>query len=448
MEEQPSSHSGLGNTGSAAVGGGARSLPTNAPAGIPPAGAHRSCLRRGLGCLLQVLGLLMLAAIVAAAVGVAGFWWWAHHGSALAGEAHVVNFEVRAGDSLTTIARRLDQAGVARPWPCVAALALGLRLDRGIPPGHYALDPGLPPVEVLRHLAAARARPAREEVRVTLPEGWTTLQMADRLAQRGVIADRERFLTLCGDADFLHALGVPADDAQGYLFPDTYFFQPHTDEAEVVRRLVTQFRAVVLGTGTGQLGLLPGQNSPNAQPLTFAEAVTLASILEREARLAEEMPRIASVYHNRLAKKMNLESCATVRFALDKWRAPLTLADLKDESPYNTYRRAGLPPGPICNPGREALAAAFRPERTDFLFYVYRGDNHHEFTRTYEEHMAARQRFKDAWAQPIVRAADAAGAADAANTGAAGSTGGASSANGASAATTSATASVPPAVAR
>jgi UPF0755 protein len=387
-------------------------------------------------------------AIVAAAVGAGGFWWWAHHGIAPAraiSADHAVSFEVRAGDSLTTTARRLDQAGVARPWPCVAALALCLRLDRGIQPGHYAFDPGLPPIEVLQRLAAAHARPAREEVRVTLPEGWTTLQMADRLAERGVIADRQQFLDLCGDAVFVRALGVPADDAQGYLFPDTYFFQPHTDEAEVIRRLVAQFRAVVLGTSANQLGLLPGQNSPNAQPLNFAEGVTLASILEREARVPDEMPRIASVYHNRLAKKMKLESCATVRFALDKWRAPLTLADLKDESPYNTYSHAGLPPGPICNPGRDAIAAAFRPERTDFLFYVYRGDNHHEFTRTYEEHMATRARFKDAWAQPIVRAADA---ADAANTGTAGSTGGASSANGASAATTSATASVPPAVAR
>ena len=416
MKEQPSSPSDEGNAGPAADGGAPRSSSASAPAGNPPAGAHRSCLRRGWGCLLQTLGLLTLLAIVAAVVGAAGFWWWAHHGSpaatrpgAIPAASHVVNVEVRAGDSLVTVARRLGQAGAARPWPCVAALAFCLRLDRNLQPGHYALDAGLPPIETLRRLAAAHAR--REEVRVTLPEGWTTLQIADRLAEHGVIADRERFLALCRDADFLRSLGVPAADAQGYLFPDTYLFQPHTDEADVVRRLVTQFRTVVLGTGSNQLGLLPGQNSPDAQPLTFAQAITLASILEREARLAEEMPRIASVYHNRLAKKMRLESCATVRFALDKWRAALTLADLESDSPYNTYRHAGLPPGPICNPGRDAIAAAFRPERTDFLFYVYRGDNHHEFTRTYEEHMAARQRFKDAWAQPIVRAADTAAAA-------------------------------------
>jgi UPF0755 protein len=156
--------------------------------------------------------------------------------------------------------------------------------------------------------------------------------------------------------------------------------------------MTARFRKVI-----EELGLLPGVNSPYAVPLSCADSVVLASIIEREARDPAETALISSVYHNRLRQNMRLDSCATVRFALNQWSAPLTLDDLKIVSPYNTYLHKGLPPGPICNPGRGALEAAFRPAESDYLFYVYKGDGHHAFSRTLAEHEAATKQYKDSW---------------------------------------------------
>ena len=195
------------------------------------------------------------------------------------------------------------------------------------------------------------------------------------------------------DATFLKSVGIDADSAEGFLFPDTYRFEKPTAPADVVRRMVARFNEVIAG-----LGLKPGLNSPHSHGLMFRDFVTLASIVEREARDPEEMPAISAVFHNRLKRGMRLDSCATVRYALDQWNAPLRLSDLKTESPYNTYTHQGLPPGPICNPGRAALNAAFRPAKSGFLYYVYRGDGKHAFSKTLREHERLSRKYRDAWA--------------------------------------------------
>jgi len=206
-------------------------------------------------------------------------------------------------------------------------------------------------------------------------------------------------------------IGIPAPQADGFLFPDTYFLPPADDgrdssagedasaqaphrspEEAVIRQLAARFEEVIAA-----LGLRPGLNSPHAYPLSCLESVILASIVEREAADPAEMPLIAAVYHNRLRRKMRLESCATVRYALDKWDAPLTREDLQVDSPFNTYLCAGLPPAPICNPGRAALEAAFRPASSDCLYYVYKGNGHHAFSTTLREHERLRAEYKDAW---------------------------------------------------
>jgi UPF0755 protein len=128
--------------------------------------------------------------------------------------------------------------------------------------------------------------------------------------------------------------------------------------------------------------------APSPQPLAPSEIVILASIVEREAKVPEEFPRVAGVFVNRLRRRIPLQSCATVEYLLPERKGRLSVEDTKTESPYNTYLHAGLPPGPICNPGRRALAAALNPERNDYLFFVARGDGTHAFSRTAAEHVA------------------------------------------------------------
>ncbi|HNY25954.1 MAG TPA: endolytic transglycosylase MltG [Candidatus Sumerlaeota bacterium] len=353
--------------------------------------ARRGCLRV-FGCLFQILGIFFLLILLAGLAGLGGFSWWARRDLRQAGAEPSLRVEVKAGESLRSVAQKLEEARVVDRWEPLMALALLRKSERGIQVGEHTFVPGTPPVEILRQLNQA---PATQATKVTFPEGWTTRQMAQRLQEKGIIHSSERFLQLCEDAEFLKSVGIPSASAEGYLFPDTYQFSPGLDEAEVIRRLAAQFSEVI--HSPKRLGLQPGMNSPNAFPLTFQESVVLASIIQREARLSEEMPLIASVYHNRLRDKKRLESCATVCYLLNKWDAPLTLKDLETDSPYNTYRHEGVPPGAICNPGQDALRAAFQPEKSDYLFYVYKGDGRHEFTRTYAEHEKARLKYKDEW---------------------------------------------------
>lgn len=351
---------------------------------------RRPPLLRALGCLLQVLGVAFLALALVALGGAAAFRWWARRDSRTPGPSRTVLVEVRKGDSLRTVARRIEEAGVAGPEPLLVALALLEKADRRLLPGRYALERGMPPRDVLRRLTHGPDIPTAQ---VTIPEGWTCARIAQRLAEARVAADTERFLALCADPPTLEALEIPAQHAQGYLFPDTYRFEIPTDPPEALARLARRFRQVL-----DELGLQPGINSPHAYGLTLHQSVTLASIVEREARHADEMPAIAAVFHNRLRRGMRLDSCATVRYALGKWNAPLTRSDLDTDSPYNTYKIKGLPPGPICNPGRAAIESAFRPADSKYLYYVYKGNGRHAFSTSLRQHEALRRKYRDAWA--------------------------------------------------
>jgi UPF0755 protein len=364
----------------------------NFSGGNKSAGPRRRGCLSALGCLLQILGALFLLLLLAGLAGAGGFAWWMRRDLRQPGAEPFLRVEVKAGDSLRSVSQRLEEAKIVTHGELLVALAFLRRSERGLQVGEHVFVPGTPPVEVLRQLTQP---PVATETKITFPEGWTVRQMAQRLEEKKIVGSGERFLELCADADFLEGLGVLAPNAEGYLFPDTYQFKAGMKEEDVIRRLTGRFSEVI--HSPRHLGLQPGLNSPHSVPLTYQEAVVLASIIQREARVAEEMPLIASVYHNRLKAGKRLESCATVCYILNKWDAPLTLKDLDTDSPYNTYRHEGLPPGPICNPGADALRAAFLPEKSDYLFYVYKGDGRHAFSRTYAEHEKARKQYKDAW---------------------------------------------------
>lgn len=247
-------------------------------------------------------------------------------------------------------------------------------LDGKLQAGEYVLssEDGIPAVAAT--LAAGRVH----VVKFTVPEGYDKRKTA-RVVEAAGICSADEFLAACRRGDPRGR--VPTDDLEGYLFGDTYEVTGDAGPEDVVATMVDRFFEVLGPDGLARAGEL-------GRPLQ--DAVTLASIVEREALLNEERPPVASVFYNRLARGMRLESCATVIYALGGDVDRLTIQDLKVDSPYNTYIHAGLPPGPICSPGRASLMAALDPAQTDYLFFVSNGDGSHTFSKTLRGHLAAR----------------------------------------------------------
>ncbi len=204
-------------------------------------------------------------------------------------------------------------------------------------------------------------------IRVSIPEGFTAEQIAARLYREGVIDSREEFMEYVLDRNL-----------RGFLFPDTYDFFP----GESIRSVAGKMRARFQAEFTDEY-----RSRAEELGMSVSEVITLASIIEREARVPEERTVISGVFHRRLRKRMYLESCATVQFALGEHRDRLTYADLEIDSPYNTYRRFGLPPTPICSPGSESIKAALYPDDSGYLFFFALEDGSHEFSKTYREHL-------------------------------------------------------------
>ncbi len=252
--------------------------------------------------------------------------------------------------------------------------------DGNIRAGRYSLRPGTSWSEILDVLVEGRVL----TVPVTVPEGLTLPLIAERLAEITELSPdtvRER-LVHGFTAD---ELGVPGPGLEGYLFPDTYRFTPGVPLDKVVRTLVERYRAFWTPERRSRL---------QGMGLSEREVVTLASIVQAEARLTEEMPLIAAVYHNRLRLGWLLQADPTVVYALGGHRERLLFAaiDSVADHPYNTYSRPGLPPGPIGAPGEAALEAALNPAETDFLYFVAQPDGSHAFSRTLAEHNRARAR--------------------------------------------------------
>ena len=303
-----------------------------------------------------------------------------------------VEVVVRPGMGIGELADTLVAKKVIGSRPLFMFYAWYYNYANRIRPGRYHLSIGTGERRVLKLLAGEE----RAVAMVTIPEGYTMNQIAEALAE-GDVCGADSFLAACRDTSLLREFGVNAATAEGYLFPETYQFLTGSQPADVVRRMIRQFFSVLseLHALTPDAQLLaprPSSLVPRPSPLTTSQVVTLASIVEREARVPGEFPRIAGVFSNRLRRRLPLQSCATVEYLLPRRKERLSVEDTKLESPYNTYLHSGLPPGPICNPGRRALAAALNPERHDYLFFVARGDGTHEFSRTLAEHAAAKRR--------------------------------------------------------
>ncbi len=278
------------------------------------------------------------------------------------------------GASLGQIAGLLAEAGLLRS-PLAFTVAAHVRgVGRRLQSGEYLLSPTLSPLEILDRLVRGQVLLHR----VTVPEGYTAEQIADLLAAKG-LADREAFLRVVREEGgwFAFDFAEGLRNLEGYLFPDTYAFPRGLPERRIVQAMLTRFDQRVTPALRREI---------RALGVTLHEALIVASMVEREARLAAERPLVAGVIYNRLRRGWRLEVDATVLYALGRRGGPLSAADLTVDSPYNTYRQAGLPPGPICNPGLAAIEAAARPASTPYLFYVLRPDGSHAFSSTLEEH--------------------------------------------------------------
>lgn len=293
------------------------------------------------------------------------------------GSDETIDVFIPPGLPTAAIADTLRARGVIDNPLKFRVLARTFGFDKRLRYGRYAFRPNAAELHVLRALS----EPGQTAVRVTIPEGYRLTRIAALLEDSG-ICPQDQFLAVCRERALLSELGIPRASAEGYLFPDTYELEIDTDPATVLRRLVRRF----FGVYDDLRRELP------KPPLDDVETVVLASIVEKEAVREDEVGIIAGVFLNRMKRRMPLQSCATVQYVLPEHKECLTYADTRVPSPYNTYMHAGLPPGPISNPGRRALRAALSPAQTDYLFFVAKGDGGHVFSRTWREHEKAKRR--------------------------------------------------------
>ncbi|MFH1379859.1 MAG: endolytic transglycosylase MltG [bacterium] len=222
-------------------------------------------------------------------------------------------------------------------------------------------------------IAQALVRGKTVMTRLTIPEGLTKEQTAAHLAAKG-FGSEEKYRQL-----------FDQENLEGYLFPETYVISPGLTEIQIVEIITKQFAKT-----------FNEQWKKRAEEISLSvrEAVILASIIEKEAKTAHERPLISAVFHNRLHAPKYLESCATIQYALGTWKKRLSLKDLQIDSPYNTYKHFGLPPGPICSPGRASLQAALYPADSDAVFFIANGDGTHTFTKQYKDHVKEKKEYK------------------------------------------------------
>jgi len=291
------------------------------------------------------------------------------------GEVREVIFEVRQGETTSQIAERLDELNIIsnpRRFSIAARLA---KLDTKLQSGVYRLHTYMDEDSVLEVLSSGSIA----TISVTIPEGLTLTGITERLVKACVV-DSAAFYAAATDSSLLSEYNVPFGSFEGILYPDTYKFPVVVSEEMVVRIMASRFFDVA---------------GPFMKNLSLDTLVIMASIVEREAYLDSERRVVASVFWNRLHKGMALESCATVEYALPEHKENLTYADLRISSPYNTYLNQGLPPGPICSPGKASLSAAANPAKTDYLYFVSKGDGSHHFSRTAAEHERMKLKIKN-----------------------------------------------------
>jgi UPF0755 protein len=327
--------------------------------------------------LVRGIGVFLIAAVVALAAVGATVYYLNTPSPQIPTEGTV--FKVLRGENLSTIAERLELEGLIRSRLLLLLFSRLNGTETAFKNGYFRILPGDSMIDVHDLLVAGY----QEQVKLTIPEGWTLKKIARYMEDKG-IADREDFLEAASSPSLLDQFGIPAENLEGYLFPDTYFFPRGYPAYGVVEEMVENFFRRLAD-------IAPEALQWDRERLH--RRIIMASIVEREYRRSEEAPLIASVFYNRLDYNIGLESCATLGYIItdiqDKPHPEfLSAEDKRIDSPYNTYRWAGLPPGPISSPGAVALEAAFHPAETGYYYFVLKNPEtgEHYFSEDLQEH--------------------------------------------------------------
>lgn len=324
---------------------------------------------------------MLVAGAAACILIILGFAEWMHYANSPPGAGDSIAVDIKQGMAASDIARELAHSGIIR-----SELYFRLETRRGgyahrFKAGRHIIDGGMTTRDIV--LLLTKNPPEPPDKKVTVIEGLTIQETASVLAAQAGI-DSVSFVGFCGNRQFLSKLGVDKNSLEGYLYPDTYFVRADTRADEMIRRMVRRFHDVfndTLAARAAEIGM------------TVHGVVTLASIIETEATLAEERPLISQVFHRRLHLGRPLEANPTIQYAIGSKRRVLH-EDLEIDSPYNTYTHRGLPPGPIASPGKDSILAALYPADTNYLYFMANGKGGHVFSKSLQEHNRAVREYK------------------------------------------------------
>ncbi len=327
-----------------------------------------------------IFGLLLVATAVLG-VAVHQTIRWAE-GPAVPAQKHPPSKVVLIPDGapFQQVAAMLEREHLIKSRSAFVLFAKSQSADRKVHAGEYELNAGMTPAEILSKLLSGQVllHP------LTIPEGLTLIQIADLVSQQG-LTDQAEFLRLAKDRAFIASLGIKADTLEGYLYPNTYKFPRTVKAREVLTAMVEQLRQVVGPDFLARMQELK---------MTMHEVLTLASVIEKETGAGGDRPDISAVFHNRLKQHIPLQSDPTVIYGLPAFDGNLRRKDLSSPSPYNTYRVKGLPPGPIANPGIQAIRATLYPSDSRALYFVSRNDGTTQFSKTLTEHNQAVEKYQ------------------------------------------------------
>jgi len=288
-------------------------------------------------------------------------------------------FEIKPGMSLKKVSSELSRQGLIRNKSAFQTIALIQKKQKLIMVGEFNVSPSMLPTEILQQITSGKTvlHP------ITVPEGYRIIEIANMLEIKG-LASKEKFLQETKNSALLK--DIVKDSLEGYLFPETYHFGKYTEEKIIVKKMVDTFKERALKQEF--------LNRAREIGFSFHEIITLASLIEKETGKDSERKQISSVFHNRLKRNMLLQTDPTVIYALENFDGNIKKQDLKIDSPYNTYRYKGLPPGPISSPGLKSIIAALYPANTPNLYFVSRQDGSHQFSSNLNEHNRAVQKYQ------------------------------------------------------
>ena len=288
--------------------------------------------------------------------------------------------KIETGSSLNTISQILYSEGIISNKNMFKIAVKILGKEKKIPVGKFSLVNASSNYEIIDQLVNG----VPEIIKVRILEGWDLKRIAKYLEQK-MEFDSTNFITLANNKEILNKYNINAESAEGYLYPDTYFFFNGDNPKHVLQHLISKHQTLWTPALKRRAELMN---------MTKHEVVTLASIIEGEAIYDSERAKISGVYHNRLKKGMKLQADPTIQYIIPDSPRRLLHRDLKIESPYNTYLNYGLPPGPINSPGESSIVAALYPEKNDFIFFVATGGGYHTFTTNERDHNKARKKLQ------------------------------------------------------